>query len=149
MRCYADDGVRCGDPGTRWECSQLAGWVDAAGRAPWGEDSRQVAFLATASPGEILALAEHAAISLEGGAWEGCRTDSGGWLDDDPALAAWHETAADVMERYAAGDRALTEGVVAGATYDLACELAHLRGWCPARGWPRPPGKRCKLPDHG
>ena len=121
---------------SRWECSQLAGWVDSTGCFPWGENGRhaQLVFLASASASEAYALAEAAFLNLDTGAWQGCSTTNGGWVDGQPpddAERAWRKAARDFYERCRAGDSVLTEGLIAFATLDLACELAWLRGWCP------------------
>jgi hypothetical protein len=82
---------------------------------------------------EMSGLAEQAFTNLDVGAWEGFVTPNGGWRDTDAGLDAWHAAASDFMAQWAAGDRTLTEGLICGATFDLACELAWLRGWCPQR----------------
>ena len=79
-------------------------------------------------------LAATAFWSLDTGCWQGVTTKNGGW-EDGPAYdeqeRGWRGTARDFIERYAAGDHHLTEGMLRYAHYDLARELANLRGWCP------------------
>ena len=132
MECHAEIPGRCSDA-DRWEFSQLAGWLDGNGLPPWGEDSREaeLRWLASATEEELRMLAEQAALNLDCGAWEGVRSENGGWVEDDPDRREWHEVAADFM---APSSGQLTEGMVALATYDLVCELAALRGWCPQNG---------------
>jgi hypothetical protein len=110
----------------------MAGWIGAGGLPPWGEDSREaeLRWLATMSLEEGERLAEQAAQNLDCGAWEGVSTPNGGWVEQDAERNVWHAVAADFVRRRAVGERSLTEGMLAFATYDLACELAHLRGWC-------------------
>ena len=120
----------------RWNCSQIAGWVDASGHHPWGasDDSGLNTYLFSASAEELRELADAAATALDCGAWQGVRTPNGGWVDGPPwneKERRWRETAAAFLASYQAGERALTEGMLAYAAWDLACELAWLRRWCP------------------
>lgn len=131
-RCHASEGEPCSSETVRWECAQLAGWMDAAGRGPWEQMGLSpLQFLSMASSYELAELADRAVGHLTCGTWEGYPTPTGGWADRDSDLDRWHAVASDFMARHAAGERHLTEGLIAGAAYDLACELAHLRGWCP------------------
>jgi hypothetical protein len=88
-------------------------------------------FWATASAGELRVLAEQAAVNLDCRAWEGYRSERGGWQDWDPQLEGWHRVTEDFIARVREGARELTEGLTSAARFDLACELAHLRRWCP------------------
>lgn len=119
----------------RWECSQFNDWVDVDGRSPWGEEPNGHArYLLSASSDELARLAEIAFWSLDTGCWQGVATKNGGWEDGEPCddqEQRWRLTARDFLDRYAAGDGHLTEGMLAYAVGDLARELANLRGWCP------------------
>lgn len=79
-------------------------------------------------------LAEIAWENINTGYWQGCRTSDGGYEDGQPwseEERAWRDSARDYVERWTAGDRMLTEGVIRYALWDLCRELAWLRGWCP------------------
>lgn len=122
----------------RWECSQLEGWQDRDELSPWGKDTEEAVmrYLATLTGDEPQRLADVAALSLDCGAWQGVETPNGGWTDGQPwdeGEQRWRETAADFLARHRQGERVLTQGMMAYATYDLARELAYLRGWCPGK----------------
>ncbi len=124
----------------RWYCAVLVDWVGSNGLRPWGEldDSGLFLYLATMTPEEQTDLAEIAASNLDGGVWQGCYTPNGGWEDGRPWSEdeqLWRLTAHEFLKRYQAGDRLLTEGIVAYASDDLARELAWIRGWCPDSPW--------------
>ena len=72
--------------GDRWECGQLAGWLDPLGRQPWGNDSDRnlLPYLATMTKEEGSALANIAAVCLDEGAWQGYPSSNGGWEDYGP-----------------------------------------------------------------
>ena len=121
--------------GDRWECGQLAGWLDPLGRQPWGGDSDAglLPYLATMMNEEQEALADIAAVCLDEGAWQGYPSPNGGWEDYGPVdeeEQSWRAAAHDFMERFQSGERFLTEGMIRYAGHDLARELAWLRGWC-------------------
>lgn len=123
--------------GDRWECGQLAGWLDGHGMRPWGDDSDSglYQYLATMTAEEHVELAEIAAMDLDEGSWQGYASPNGGWLESGPVDEVerqWRATARDFMRRFQAGERTLTEGMLAYAAHDLARELAWIRGWCPA-----------------
>lgn len=121
-----------------WECSQLNDWVDVNGESPWGDDRNgRIRYLLSMTSGETVKLAEIAFESIDTGCWQGVVTKNGGWEDGgayDDRERGWRATARDFLERYASGDHTLTEGMLHHADYDLAQELANLRGWCPRRG---------------
>lgn len=80
-------------------------------------------------------LAELAFDHIDTGHWQGCQTPHGGWEDGQPwseEERLWRVSARDYLERWERGERALTEGIIAYALWDLCRELAWLRGWCPA-----------------
>ena len=131
MECYAEVPYRCADE-DRWECGQLSGWTGNDGLPPWGAEGHgaELMWLSSMNTEEQSALAVVAASNLDCGGWEGFRSDSGGWLETDAELNGWHAAAADFMRRSQSEGAVLTEGLIAHASYDLACELAFLRGWC-------------------
>jgi len=116
-----------------------ADWVDVGDRSPWGNDERpsRIRFLLSMSPHEHAQLATIAFRCIDTGAWQGVETANGGWEDGEPYddhERQWRLTARDFLDRYAAGDWHLTEGMLVYADGDLARELANLRGWCPRKG---------------
>ena len=83
---------------------------------------------------ECAQLAEIAYENINTGYWQGCQTAEGGWEDGQPWSdheRAWRGSARDYVERWQAGERMLTEGLIRYALWDLCRELAWLRGWCP------------------
>lgn len=84
---------------------------------------------------EALWLASAAADNLRRGAWQGVKTNEGGFEDGPPwdeGEAQWRATARDFLHRrQLRPDAPLTEGMVHYALNDLARELAWYRGWCP------------------
>ena len=103
---------------------------------PWGNDADEGPhpYLATMTSEEQIELAEIAAMDLDEGSWQGYAAQNGGWLEGGPIdeiEERWRATARDFMTRFEAGERSLTEGMVAYAAHDLARELAWVRGWCP------------------
>lgn len=130
--CYAEVQDRCSEE-DRWECGQLSGWTGPDGLPPWGAEGRraELIWLASMNGEEQSALAAIVASNLGCGAWEGFRSSNGGWLETGDDLNDWHAVAADFMMACESEAPVLTEGLIAYASYDLACELAHLRGWCP------------------
>ncbi len=121
--------------GDRWECGQLAGWLDSAGMQPWGNESDEgvYPYLATMTLEEQAELSEIAAMDLDEGSWQGYESPNGGWLESGPIddiEEGWRATALDFIMRFEAGERSLTEGMLAYAAHDLARELAWIRGWC-------------------
>lgn len=133
LRCPS---IKHCDPRSRWRCSLQADWIGAGGSPPWGADDRQsvLRFLAGADRAELTQLADMAAAVLDDGSWEGVVTPNGGWVDGEPCddeERSWRKAARDFLERYQSGARVLTEGMLRYATWNLACELAWMRGWCP------------------
>lgn len=125
----------CRDIG-RWECSREADWLGADGLPPWRTDDWKgvLQYVAGASPKELAQLAHAAAYSLDEGIWQGVKTANGGWVDGAPwddTERAWRAAAEDFLTRYQSGERMLTEGMIQYAGWDLARELAWMRGWCP------------------
>ena len=84
---------------------------------------------------EALWLASAAADNLRRGAWQGVKTNEGGFEDGPPwdeGEAQWRATARDFLHRrQLRPDAPLTVGMVHYALNDLARELAWYRGWCP------------------
>lgn len=123
----------------RWSCAQGADWLDVSGNAPWGppdSDHARLRFLAAMNDEEQHWLAAIAFENLDAGVWQGCPTPNGGWEDGEPwseEERQWRSTARDFHERYAGGERTLTEGMLHHAGWDLGRELAWKRGWCPGR----------------
>ena len=131
---------QCDSPGSEWDLSELAiGGPDPV--PPFGRDPRDMgamlAYLSTLTLGEGRALARVAAWCLDEGDWEGLPTDGGGWLNPpvDGEIILWHLVALEFALRYRKGDCCLTEGLIWHAAYELACELAYDRGWCPHSPW--------------
>jgi hypothetical protein len=121
-------------PEKRWECSQNVDWIGVDGLSPWETDDREAVlrYLASATQTELAELADAAAVALDEGAWQGVRTPNGGWEDGpawDDTERAWRTAAKEFLRRYQSGDRALTEGMIRYAEWDLARELAWMRGW--------------------
>jgi hypothetical protein len=84
-------------------------------------------------------LADMAAAVLDDGSWEGVATPNGGWVDGEPLddeERSWRTAAKDFLERYQSGDHVLTEGMLRYASWNLARELAWIRGWCPLAAAP-------------
>lgn len=117
----------------RWACTGL--FVDRGGSAPLNCDTleKRLEFLATATPEELSELAHTWHTALTNGDWQGYPCSTGGWVDGPPwddNQRPWREVAADFVNRYEAGDRTLTEGMLLVDSYDLCRELAWLQGWC-------------------
>lgn len=123
----------------RWICSQGASWT-TEGTAPWGDPGSvadRLRLLASMTVHEHRWLAQLAEGHLDDGYWQGYESPNGGFEDGPPWSGeerAWRIAARDFMERRAAGDWQLTEGMLMGASYDLCRELAWVRGWCPGAG---------------
>lgn len=121
----------------RWSCAQGVDWQDSAGLSPWGEtdsESGLLRYLSSMTEEEHRWLADAAFAHLDTGGWQGCATPCGGWEDGEPwseEERQWRSTARDFHERYAGGERTLTEGMLHHAGWDLGRELAWKRGWCP------------------
>jgi hypothetical protein len=122
--------------GDRWRCQALADWESPDGHSAWGDDDEtsRLRYLGTASPEELVWLAETARGNLDYGTWQGFKSPNGGWLDGQPwseQEAEWRAAAADFMERYEHGEHWLTEGMLRHASWDLCRELTWYRRWCP------------------
>lgn len=121
----------------RWSCSSSADWLDGHGHAPWGDNdsaSGWLLYLSGMDDGEHRWLSRSAFEQLDNGSWQGCATPHGGWEDGEPwneKERQWRLTARGFYERYSWGKWELTEGLLFYATYDLCCELAWFRRWCP------------------
>lgn len=133
LRCEAGHICTTQD---RWHCASLALWRRRNGEMPWGMDEEPgtlLRWLATLTEEEHPLLAECAYDNLVSGFWEGVVPLDRGW-EDIPLTeqeASWRAVAQDFADRYRAGERRLTEGLVKYALTDLAQELAWLREWCP------------------